>query len=528
MKTAKILTLIGGICLTLIFTAESFVAAQKKPTPTGELRIAVPTLHMETFHPLWSTNYRKFFLEAMFDHLIGVDGEGKFLPEESIAYKWEEAPDRMSWTFYIRDGVKFHDGTPLTLDDVKYSIEETAKVTNMAARGEYMTYIDRLETVPPNKVVLRLKKPWPVMPHHMSPLNSTEGMIFPKKYIEAQGKEFERKPIGTGPYKFLEHKEGDYIKLVAQDSHWRVGVPKYRYLTFKVIPEEGTREAALRVGEVDLAKTTLTTANKLETGGFTIHKKLSSIEPLLTMIRIYDPNNPLNKKKVRQALVYAIDKAAILKHVMMGQGEVTGHHMAMTKWSIGYSKTYPLTPYDPKKAKELLAEAGYPDGFTIYLYSYITDLPEAKLINEAIAGYWKAIRMKPIILEMEYEAFKPVWARKKDPPGPSINLHPWTSRPVYPWGGLYHTKGPWSHTADPELDKLIEDFNNQITLEGYGKAAQRVMDYVVDNYYHTGLFSTHEFLASNPKVPKWPLGRNTYGSCRFEYIGGQSRDSRDK
>ena len=83
MKVAKILTIIGGVCLALMFTAESFVAAQKKPIPTGELRIGVPTLHMETFHPLWTTNFRKGYLEPMFDHLVGVDGEGKFLPEES-------------------------------------------------------------------------------------------------------------------------------------------------------------------------------------------------------------------------------------------------------------------------------------------------------------------------------------------------------------------------------------------------------------------------------------------------------------
>jgi peptide/nickel transport system substrate-binding protein len=343
-------------------------------------------------------------------------------------------------------------------------------------------------------------------------------MIIPKKYIEAKGNTFEVSPVGTGPYKLLGRQEGDSIKLVAQDSHWRVGVPKYKYITFRIIPDEGTREAALKTGEVDLALVGLTNADKLGASGMTIHKKIGSIEPLLTMIRIYDPNNPLNKKKVRQALVYAIDKAAIVKHVLMGQGEVIGHHFPMTKWAIGY-KSYPSTPYDPKRAKQLLTEAGYPNGFTIYLYSYVDVLPEAKLINEAIAGYWKAIGLKPIILEMEYEAFKPVWARKKDPPGPSVNLNGWTSRAVYAWFGLYHTKGTWSHTADPELDKLIESFNSQVSLEGYGKAAQKAMDYAVDNFYHTSLFSTHEFWVSSPKIPNWALGRNPYGASRFEYIG---------
>ena len=297
-------------------------------------------------------------------------------------------------------------------------------------------------------------------------------------------------------------------------------MPKYKYITFKIIPEEGTREAALRRGEVDTAIISLSRAKKLEVDGFSIYKKLGCIEAKLTMIRPYEPsNNPLNNKKVRQALVYAIDKAAIVKHILMSEGEVIGHHFPVTKWSVGY-KPYPLTPYDPKKAKQLLAEAGYPDGFTIYLYSYIAVLPEAKLINEAIAGYWKAIGIKPIILEMEYEAFKPIWARKKDPPGPAVNLHPWTSRPVIPCYSIYHSKPQWSNNADPALDQLIEkDWNVQTTLEGYVKASQRVMDYVLDKYYDTGMFSAHEFWASNPKVPKWSLGKNTYGACRFEYIG---------
>ncbi len=110
----------------------------------------------------------------------------------------------------------------------------------MIGPPNFKPYLDRVEIVPPNKIVTHLKKPWIFMPYLVSPLSEGQIVILPKKYIEEKGVPyFENHPVGTGPYKFLEKREGEYIKLVAQDSHWRIGTPKYRYLTFKLMPEEG-------------------------------------------------------------------------------------------------------------------------------------------------------------------------------------------------------------------------------------------------------------------------------------------------
>jgi len=487
--------------------------------PSGELRIGLPTLFDETFHPIWSTLYRKHYMEPMYDYIVGVDKNGKFDPKQSIAYKWETAPNLLSWTFYIRDGVKFHNGDPLTVDDVKYTIEQAGTKNNRAFnRSDYEAKIDRVEAIPPNKVIVHLKKPWPTLLYYLSTLAGSEGMIQPRKYIEQKGeKGFNANPIGSGPYKFLEWKEGVHIKFVAQDSHWRVGVPKHRYLTFKLMPEEGTRDAALRSGEVDVIAVGLDRAEKLKKDGFIVQQKQDGIHVGLGWIQHSRPDFPINKPKVRQALIYAINKEEIVKQILMGEGKVVGNAHSMFTWAIEY-KPYPLTAYDPKMAKRLLAEAGYPDGFPMYFYSFATKIPETKLINEAIAGYWDAIGVKVKILEMDYSGFKPVWTKHQEPPGPAAFTNPWANRPVYSWRELYHIKGSYSHTKDVELDRLIEDFETQATLGGYISAGQRIMDHVLANFYATGICTTHELYAMTKKVPKWEMGKGVT-SYRWEYVG---------
>jgi peptide/nickel transport system substrate-binding protein len=487
--------------------------------PSGELRIGLPTLYDQTFHPIWETVYRKQYIEPMYDYLVGVDKEGNLDPKQGIATKWEVASNNLSWTFTIREGIKFHNGDPLTIEDVKYTIEQACSKKNLAlARSDFAAKVSHVETIPPNKVIVHLKTPWPVFPIYLSTRSGTEGMIQPKKYIEEKGeKAFNKNPVGSGPYKFYEWKEGSYIKLVAQDSHWRIGVPKYKYLTFVLMPEEGTREAALRGEEVDIIAISLARVKKLKEAGFNIVQKKDGLHVGLMWIQDYRPEFPTNKKKVREALIYAINKDEIVKQILMGEGKVIGNATSMFTWSIEY-KPYPLTPYDPKKAKRLLEEAGYPQGFTMYLYSFVTHLPETKLINEAIAGYWEAIGVKVKILEMDYNGFKPIWTKHQDPPGPAAFVLAWPNRPSYSWRNMYHSAALYSHKKDPQIDRLIEDFETKASMEEYITSAQKIMDYVLENFYSTGICTTHELFAANKKVPMWEMGKGV-GSFRWEYIG---------
>jgi len=153
---------------------------------------------------------------------------------------------------------------------------------------------------------------------------------------------------------------------------------------------------------------------------------------------------PTQNPKVRQALILAINKDALVKEILMGQGRTIGNTTCMFSWAIEY-KDYPPTPYDPQTAKKLLAEAGYPNGFPMYMYSFVTYLPEIRTINEAIAGFWEAVGVKTKILDMEYVAFKPVWTNKKDPIGTSAYTMAWPNRPAYSWRSHFGYNSEFHH-----------------------------------------------------------------------------------
>lgn len=487
--------------------------------PEGELRIGLPTLYDQTFHPIWATIYRKQYIEPMYDYIVGVNKDGKFDPKQGVAYKWETSKDLLAWTFYIRDGVQFHNGDALTNADVKYTIEQAGtKKNNALARSDFMKKVERVETAAPDKVIVYLKEPWPTLLYSLSMLSGTEGMVQPKNYLEAKGDEYFRShPIGSGPYKFIEWKEGVHIKFVAQDTHWRIGVPKYKYLTYKLIPEEGTRDAALRSGELDCIAVSLARAKSLTDAGFKIQQKKDGLFVGMMWLQDRKPEFATHKKKVRQALVYAINKKEIIDQILMGQGTLVGSAISMMTWAIEY-KPYAPTPYDPQTAKKLLSEAGYPNGFTMYLYSFVTKLPETKLICEAMAGYWEAIGVKVKLLEMDYSAFKPVWTNKRQPPGPAAFILAWPNRPAYSWLNMYGSKALYSHKSDPKLDAMIAEHGKQTTTDGYIAAGQKMMDYVLENFYGTGICTTHELYAIGKNVPQWGMGKGV-GSYRWDYIG---------
>jgi ABC-type transport system substrate-binding protein len=278
--------------------------------------------------------------------------------------------------------------------------------------------------------------------------------------------------------------------------------------------------AALRAGEVDVIATGLKRAQELKNAGFVIRPKQDSIFLGMTFLNYSRPDYPTHNKKVREALISAINKKEIVDKILLGQGKLVGSAAAMFTWAIEY-KPYPPTRYDPKLAKKLLADAGYPDGFSIDIYSFVTNLPEAKVINEAIAGYWGAIGVKARILEMDYSAFKPYWTHQKDTTGAGMFMYPYANRPVYSWRVEYHSSSIYGHAKDPRLDKMIEEFENTATSKQYIAAAQGLMDYVLGNSYATAICTTSDLFATNKTVPAWDIGRGA-GSYRWEYVGAKS------
>lgn len=390
-------------------------------SPSGSLTIALSTLEAETFLPWNGGGGRTSYLAMIYEYLIYVDPKTE-ATKPGLATKWEMSPDGKTWTFEIRKGVQFQEGYgELTADDVKFSIEKMIAPESIAGpAGSMRALIDKVEAPEPYKVVIYMKAPYPELDRgYLADSNQT--LIVSKKYWTAVGEaQANAHPIGTGPYMLAEeHKKGGPIKLTTVpgvENHWRV-TPAYKNVTFLPVPEEATRVAMLKNGEADLAPISFDSIDAVKaTIGLHVSSVPKNWNPIIRfggMVesdpKRYVAANPWSKKPVRQAMNYAIDKAAIAKNIFHGEATPGGSSMPVPP----FFDIAPY-PYDPAKAKALLAEAGYPNGFSVTLKTYTTS-PGAELpvVGEAVAQYWKAVGIDVKIVPTDWGTVRGEWTGGK-------------------------------------------------------------------------------------------------------------------
>lgn len=397
--------------------ASSAPAATTAPSgqaPSGTLNVALSTFEAETFLPWNGGVARQSYLLMIYDTLVYADPKTGAL-KPGLAEKWDLAKDGKSVTFYLRKGVQFNEGYgEMTSADVKYSIERMIDKSSIGSPAANLrTIIDKVEAPDPYTVVVYQKGPYiGLVGGYMNDTNAG-GIIVSKKYVESVGDEkANAHPIGTGPYQLAEdHKKGGPIKLTTVqgvEKHWRV-TPYYKNVNFLLAPEEATRVAMLKNGEADLAPISYDSIDAVKASGLHIASIDKEWGPLIRFggIVTNDPKRfnekaPWAKKEVRQALNYAVDKEAIAKNIFKGQAVPTGASMPLPVWS-----DITPYPYDPAKAKALLAQAGYPNGFDLPLRTFTTN-PGAELpaIGEAVALYWKAVGINVKIVPSDWNTVR--------------------------------------------------------------------------------------------------------------------------
>lgn len=448
----------------------------------------------------------------MFDALTARAGDGTIEPALALRY---EHPDIYTWVFYLRKGVKFHNGNDFNAADVKYTFERMKDAQCCSEFMDIGNNIAAIEIIDDYTVSMKLVTPIPWFVQEMDSC-----FIVDKESTESRDSgEMGLKPIGTGAYKFVEWIKGSYLKLEANEDHWR-GAPSIKKVEIKPITEASTRFAALASGAVDMISgVPIEVYDKLVK-----NPKLEILSLPARRVIFFQltnkPGTPMADLRVRQAMYMAINQEEIIEKIMRGQAKAATQLCDAAM--VGHNPDIKRLPYDPEKAKALLKEAGYENGFEITLAGPNDRYVQDEKICEAVAKYLAKVGIK-CTLDVKPKAvfFQECIENKHD-----FLMLGWLAN-AFDYGSNYnyllHTfikdsgHGSWNAArySNPELDEMFAKTDQIVDPAERAKALQELNKAAMDNVaaipVHFGLntygLKKSKGLSFEPRYDRWLVYR---------------------
>jgi peptide/nickel transport system substrate-binding protein len=533
--------LVTALLYTAIATSIGLAPGDARAqAPSGTLTVAVATFGNERWLPHLYVGAEDVVLKPMYENLLTRDPKtGELAP--MLAERWKVADSGRTWTFYLRKGVQFHDGRgEMTAEDVRFTFATLARDGSANSLAPEFRLIKNMEVENPYTLTVRFEKPFVAFGNKVNQgLFASVAFIQSKRHMaSAKDDGAERHPVATGPWKFVEHVRGDRIVYEAVENHWRA-TPHFKRLVFLKVPEPSTRMAMLRAGSVDVIEIGGEYADELKKVGVRtlLMPNVSWLYVILggqwpTKLT-YDPKVPWAQpdveraRKVRVALNLAVDKQAIMQRVLGGLGTALGSWLMYPSdpWaSDALKKPY---PYDPAKAKALLAEAGYPGGFDVTMN--LTAWPGRGFlpdVGEAVATYWEKVGLRVKRRPVDRAVFASDF-RARAYSGVALAYASPLVAPE-PWEVLYragYTKAALCLFAEhPKLDEFIDRLAVQPSFQERTRIMRDEMGPWLAEYVPgVAIGSAHSIAGLGPKVGDWPLIPGHMGFHNWEYVSRAAR-----
>ena len=469
----------------LAFSASPVLAQAVKDTFVADMPADAATLDP---HLQWDTDSYMVY-RNIFDNLVTRNPDGKIVPQ--IASAWRYA-DEKTIEFDIRQDVKFHDGTALTIEDVLFSIR---RITNPAFKSPQLSQFDQIDSVDaagPGKMIMKTKSAYPALMAQLVKMS-----IVPKAYVEKVGdQKFNLEPMGSGPFKLKSWQKGVGTNLEANDTYWG-GKPPFRNVQFRVVPDISTRVADLRTGKADFTRS-LTADQAQDLKRDANLQILSGPTERIGYMFINALHGPTDDKRVRQALAYAIDKKTIIEALL--QGFANPVDVMLTPASTGYVADVKGYPYDPAKAKALIKEAGAEGKVLTFLTSPVYDARIVQAIQQMLGD----VGLKVEIQTMDQPTFLRRRQGRPDEAG-NLSLGRWSCAcqdadgVIFP---LFRTGGIWSKFSNAEYDKEVDAA--RVTIDEAKRLThyKRAFEILREEMPGLGLYQDYAIYAARKEM-KW-------------------------
>ena len=461
--------------------------------PEGTLRVALSTFPNSLFVPLTAERNADNAATQLYDSLVHLDRFGEFQP--ALAESWEISEDGTEYTFHLRQGVAFHNGEPFTADDVIATWEIGKQVGEWKEKYELAETLVKIDDY---TIVLTTADPMPELMVNLHDFWS----IIPNEYMEEVGVDgFQEHPIGTGPFMFVEWVKGDHITYTANPNYWMEGYPLVETLIFRPIPESATRVAAIQTDEIDIVgRLSSEEAQSLlgVEGVVVIKYPVTRIYYIAFNNLTTGLDQPTMDPKVRQAMNYAVDVDAIVDALFDGFAQPAAGYVASSE--LGYGVVEPFG-YDPDKAKELLVEAGYADGFAMDMACPAGAYMHFEEVCEAVAGYLTEVGIDVSLEIMESGHYWDLEASKELPP---LFGDSWSTLSGEALRRLSGALGGWdaaySSWSDPVIDGYLAQISTTVDREARKGLYEELQVYMQEDPPFIYLYEPVAFEAVRTRV----------------------------
>lgn len=469
-----------------------------KVEPRGQITIAL-SVDVTTLDPaMVSDQPTTGVLANLYEGLL-MRKTGTMEPVPQLAESYRMV-NETTWEFKLRRGVKFHNGEEFNAESVKFTLDRNIRPEQKAPQRSFIAIIKEVKIVDSYTVQIITDGPSPTLPNRLTTLTA---QMLPPKYVQEKGDQYlATHPVGTGPYKFVSWTKDEQLVLEANTEYWG-GAPQVKTLVFKPMPEASARIAAIQTGAVDIA------ANIPADQAATLKNNPNfSIQAVPSMLVVYMgidavTDTPTKKREVRQAINYAVDRETIVRDILRGYGKVSAS--AISEEVFGFDSSLKPYPFDPEKARQLLRDAAYPNGFSVTLHGPNGRYSMDRDVIQAIAGYLQNVGIKATVRTHEWGEYTTLKYGIGDPG--SIYMLGWggsgTFIPELALYPLVKSGETFSTTADPELDQLMERAMRTVDTNERANLWKQAQKRVYDEAYRLFLFQQYYIYGVSNRIQDW-------------------------